>query len=65
MDRDIQIGILTTLKAIQTAVETIATNSSSGGGSDGGGSDGGGGGESTPASNVSGSTRTVKGGSKG
>lgn len=59
MDRDIQIGILTTLKAIQTAVETIATNSSSGGGSDGGG------GESTPASNVSGSTRTVKGGSKG
>lgn len=64
MDRDIQIGILTTLKAIQTAVETIATNSSSGGGSDGGGSDGGGG-ESTPASNVSGSTRTVKGGSKG
>ncbi len=58
MDRDIQIGILTTLKAIQTAVETIATNSSSGGGSDGGG-----GGESTPA--VSGSTRTVKGGSKG
>ena len=56
MDRDIQIGILTTLKAIQTAVETIATNSS--GGSDGGG-------ESTPASNVSGSTRTVKGGSKG
>ena len=60
MDRDIQIGILTTLKAIQTAVETIATNSSSGGGSDGGG-----GGESTPASNVSGSTRTVKGGSKG
>ena len=57
MDRDIQIGILTTLKAIQTAVETIAS---------GGGSDGGGGSEETPpASNVSGSTRTVKGGSKG
>lgn len=61
MDRDIQIGILTTLKAIQTAVETIATNSSSGGGSDSGG----GGEETPPASNVSGSTRTVKGGSKG
>ena len=57
MDRDIQVGILTALKAIQTAVETIASNS---------GSDSGGGGEETPpASNVSGSTRTVKGGSKG
>ena len=54
MDRDIQVGILTALKAIQTAVETIASNS----GSDSGGS-------SEPTTNVSGSTRSVKGGSKG